>query len=121
MRTCGQIGQRRPRLPHHLAADIHAINLAEDLRQRPRHAPGPAADFEHPHALGILALADVGHVGQDLFGDGPLAGLEELLVGPIPALGVHVVAGVLAGPLVPFPLHLLQFSAEILLRHYAIL
>ena len=49
-----QIRQRRPRLPHHLAADIHAVDLAEDLGQNaftllvPAYADQPAWTLRNP-------------------------------------------------------------------------
>ena len=83
--TCalGNPAHRLARLPHHFAADIHRVDLAEEARESAGHPAGAAADFEHPHLLRIAALADIRQVVEDLFLHGDLAGLEELLVGPL--------------------------------------
>ena len=100
----------------HLAADIDAVNLAENPGKSSCDPPCPAADLEHLHLLRIPSLADIRQIGQDLLGHRLAAGFEELLVRPLFFSGSDVVAGVLAGPLIPVALHLLElvFQAEIL-------
>ena len=84
------------------------MHFAEEVGERPRDPSRAAADLEDPHLPGVLALADVGHVGEDLLLDGLPAGAEELLVGPLRLSRDDVEAGVLAGALVPVRLHLLE-------------
>ena len=50
-KTCalGLPGQRLAGLPDHLAADVHRVDLAEQVRQGARDPSGAAADLEHLH------------------------------------------------------------------------
>ena len=97
--------ERGPRPGHHLTAHIDGVDLSENVRKRAGEPARAAADLEHAHPAGILALIDVGGVGEDLLGDGAFAGSEEVLIGPVGAAGVDIVAGVFARALVPVALH----------------
>src|SRR5689334_21099212 len=63
----------------HFATNIYRVHFAEEIRECAGDPSGAASDLEHTHLLRVLALADVDHVGEDLFADGLLAGPEELL------------------------------------------
>ena len=104
----GAVGEEAGGAGDHFAADVDGVDFAEEAGEGAGDAAGAAADFEDAHLLGVLALADVAHVGEDLFGDGAFAGGDELFVGPIVALGVDVVAGVFAGAVVPVAAHFFE-------------
>ena len=70
------------RLPHHFSADIDRIDLAEKFGQRAGDPPGAAADFEHAHRFGILALADVRRSVRTCCFHGDFAGAVEVFFGP---------------------------------------
>src|SRR4051794_34447224 len=53
-------GNRLACLAHHLAADIHRVDFAEETGERARHPPGAATDFQHAHIFRLASLADVG-------------------------------------------------------------
>ena len=87
--------ERGPRPGDHLTAHIDGVDLSEDVRKRACEPAGAASDLEHAHLA--IRLVDVGGVGQDLVGDGLLAGSEKSLIGPVGAAGVDKIARVLAG------------------------
>src|SRR5262249_40593803 len=93
---------------NHLAAHVDTPDLTEDSGQGTGYSSGPTADFEHLHLLRIFTLTDVDHVGDDFFVHGALTGPEKLVVAPVFALGIHEIAGVLLGTLIPIRPHLLQ-------------
>src|SRR5215472_4539821 len=76
----GAVGQGQGRLADHFAADIDTADLAEQVGKCAGDAPGAAANLEHAHLPGVLALTDVSHIGEDFFGDSTLAGAEKILV-----------------------------------------
>jgi hypothetical protein len=105
--------QRFACLPNHFTAYVHRVYFAEEFGKRFGDASGAATDLEYPHTGRWLSLADVAHIGQDLFGHGPFAGGKELLVGPLGVRRIYVVAGILAGALVPIGAHLLQLVLQV--------
>ena len=104
----GRVLQRLASLADHFAADIHGVDLAENLRQRARNAAGSAADFENLHLLRVFALADVAHVRENFVADIVAAGFEIIFVGPVFIGRGDVMARIFAGALVPFPAHFFE-------------
>ncbi len=104
----GPAGQRAAGTVDHLAADVHGVDFAEHLGERPCDAARAAANLDHLHPPGVSTLADVVHVREDFFLHGLPAGEEELRVRPVLLAGSDIEAGILAGALVPIRLHLLE-------------
>jgi hypothetical protein len=104
----GETGERAARGFHHFAADVDGVDFAEEFGEGSGDAAGSAADFEDTHVGRVFALADVAHVGEDVFGDLLLAGCEEGVVGPVGTFGVDEVAGVFAGAGVPVVTHFFE-------------
>src|SRR4051794_23196548 len=101
----GKSSRRGARLVHHLAANIYRVDLTEITRERTRHAPGAAADFEHAHLLRVLALADVAEVVQDLLFERDHAGAIEFLVVPPVLSGDDIVTRIFSGAPLPIASH----------------
>src|SRR6266566_2878656 len=97
------------------------MHFAEQAGQRACDPACSAAYFQNSHLLGIFALADVDHVGEDLLGNSLLAGAEEFLVGPILLASADVVAGVLSRALVPVSAHFFELFVEFQISHYILL
>ncbi len=73
--------------------------------ERPRYPSRAAADLKNPHLFRVPALADVGHVGQNLLADVRLATGEIVAVGPRGGATVYVEFGVQACAGVPIRTH----------------
>src|SRR6478736_769176 len=95
------MGERGTRLSHHLAADIYGVNLSENVRKSTGKPARAASDLKHAHRGGIPALTDVRHVGQDLLSNITFSRCEEGFIGPVGAAGIHEMAGIFAGALIP--------------------
>src|SRR4051794_26411294 len=110
------ISKRLSREGHHLATDVHPVNLPEYFRECAGDATGAAAKIQHPHVSRPSALTHVAHIGEDILRHTRFARGPELLIRPV-GPGVHdVVPMVLYCAAIPVSSHLLD---QLVRNHFA--
>ena len=90
----GAVGQSLLCAGDHFPAHVNGVNFPEYLGKSASNSTCSAADFQDLHLAGLASLANVFHVGQDVFLDGLFARGKEGLVGPLFAACRDIVAGV---------------------------
>lgn len=90
---------------YHFGADIDGVYFAEEARKRAGDTAGATPDFEDAHFGRGFVLADVFHVGEDLFGNGAMAAGVEVFFRPVAIRIDDVEFCVLAGAGIPIVSH----------------
>src|SRR5262245_3607377 len=113
----GKSGDRPARLTDHFPADVHGVDLTEVSGDTAGNTSGPAADLEYSHLFGILALADVAQVVENLLFERRHTGAVELFIRPLLLSGDDIVASVFPRAALPIPPHSQQLSCGLKYGH----